>query len=408
MSDKPFLFVLGMHRSGTSALAGVINRLGFNAGSAVLEPQEDNPQGFWENSSVVEVHNSILRDIGSSWDDPVDVLLNKRGDEIRDRYIASIRKVLKEEFAGIDLPYLKDPRLCQFFGMWQPLLEDLEWSPRCLIIIRDPLEVAESLMKRNNMDGESAILLWLKANLNICAQTHGLRRYILSYDRLLNGTNKELAQALTVLGYAEPGENVMMEATGYIDRSQRHNKGVGISYDQCGVYGAMAEKIYQSIMLLANGSEDPDQKLFEEIGQQLEKYESISKPWIQSRARMSDNSTSYIKQCVEDAYQTLINEKVDVSNAVHVSDSVSVTEAMLDELVTAVRDRVEQAETRVQKCEAERDAYSSELMAMENELANCKASLTKSHERISENVIKPARTALEFLVKTFRKMIGGK
>ena len=66
---KKCLVVLGMHRSGTSAFAGILDLLGVNLGTRMLETQPDNPTGFFENKYVVLANDCILETLNSSWYD---------------------------------------------------------------------------------------------------------------------------------------------------------------------------------------------------------------------------------------------------------------------------------------------------------------------------------------------------
>ena len=69
-SPPEALLILGMHRSGTSALARVVNLLGAQLGSRLLEPQTGiNKQGFWEHADVVSGHEALLGDLDSAWYD---------------------------------------------------------------------------------------------------------------------------------------------------------------------------------------------------------------------------------------------------------------------------------------------------------------------------------------------------
>ena len=72
MVGKKNIVVLGMHRSGTSMFAEIISRLGFYTGETeeLLEPQEDNPKGFWERRDVVQLNDLILEEAGGSWFNP--------------------------------------------------------------------------------------------------------------------------------------------------------------------------------------------------------------------------------------------------------------------------------------------------------------------------------------------------
>ena len=63
------LLVLGVHRSGTSSLAGVLRLLGVELGTRLLAPHKDvNERGFWEQSDIVALHNRLLDSLGSRWD----------------------------------------------------------------------------------------------------------------------------------------------------------------------------------------------------------------------------------------------------------------------------------------------------------------------------------------------------
>ena len=63
------IVVLGMHRSGTSALTGMLHSLGIHLGPEedLKSPQKDNPQGFWENNTLVEFNDRLLNRANSSW-----------------------------------------------------------------------------------------------------------------------------------------------------------------------------------------------------------------------------------------------------------------------------------------------------------------------------------------------------
>ena len=64
------LLVLGMHRSGTSALTRVLNLLGASLGDDLMPPGDDNPLGFWEHLGIVSVHEALLVALERRWDDP--------------------------------------------------------------------------------------------------------------------------------------------------------------------------------------------------------------------------------------------------------------------------------------------------------------------------------------------------
>lgn len=69
--EKICILVLGMHRSGTSALAGLFNRLGVALPEGdLIGASKSNPSGHFEPEEVVRIHDRILSETGSGWSDP--------------------------------------------------------------------------------------------------------------------------------------------------------------------------------------------------------------------------------------------------------------------------------------------------------------------------------------------------
>ena len=65
------VLVLGMHRSGTSALTRVLNLLGLDAGRDVLMgASESNPTGHWEVERLTSFNDRLLDDRGGRWSAP--------------------------------------------------------------------------------------------------------------------------------------------------------------------------------------------------------------------------------------------------------------------------------------------------------------------------------------------------
>ena len=64
------ILVLGMHRSGTSALARLIGHLGAGLPADAIEAHADNARGYWESAAIVKAGDQLLRVARSSWFDP--------------------------------------------------------------------------------------------------------------------------------------------------------------------------------------------------------------------------------------------------------------------------------------------------------------------------------------------------
>ena len=193
------LLVLGMHRSGTSALTRVLNLLGASLGDDLMPPGDDNPLGFWEHQGIVSVHEALLVALDRRWDDPRpmpdgwldSVPARKAGD--------AIAAILRRDFAGVQLWAVKDPRLCRLMPLWRRVLAGLGIEPRVLLVSRHPGEVAGSLLRRDGLPIAIGELLWARYLLDAVRGSDGCRRGMVAYDDLLadwRGAVHRINQAL--------------------------------------------------------------------------------------------------------------------------------------------------------------------------------------------------------------------
>jgi len=144
--------ILGMHRSGTSMVAGALAAGGVFVGNAgdLLSDQDDNPLGFWERSDVVSLNDSILAASDSAWfNPPADVLPASPDDKDN---IESILSGMPADRSWL----VKDPRMVLTWPLWQSALAD----PLLVFVYRDPCTVAMSLQRRNGFPLSLGLALW--------------------------------------------------------------------------------------------------------------------------------------------------------------------------------------------------------------------------------------------------------
>ena len=184
--SRKAIVVLGMHRSGTSALCGALDLLGVNFGKHLMPANEANPKGYWEHPEIVALHDELLRSLGSRWDDdrplPPDWVERDISLEIRSLLI----RVLERDFAHASLLGLKDPRMCRLMPLWFPLFEKLGLKPYFVLVVRHPSEVAQSLAKRDGIDHALSYLLWLQHTLEAEAVMRRHKRSFVDYDEMLD------------------------------------------------------------------------------------------------------------------------------------------------------------------------------------------------------------------------------
>ena len=154
------LVVLGMHRSGTSALTGTLEKLGAWVGETI-PASEENPKGYFENRYVGAHNEKILLSINSKWDDLFYEIKTLTSRDL-ETFTAEAVAILEAQFANRALFAIKDPRLCLIFPIWENALNRLSIQISVIIPFRNPFEVAASLAKRNNFSLEKSFILWAK------------------------------------------------------------------------------------------------------------------------------------------------------------------------------------------------------------------------------------------------------
>jgi hypothetical protein len=180
------LVVLGMHRSGTSAVAGMFAQAGFAAGvgADVLPPAEDNPEGFFERLSVIGVNDELLGAAGGNWDAPPTRQALAEAAEAPNgpqSGIGPLLERLRHEAAGAPL-LLKDPRLDLTLPAWDPFLGE---DPVLVHVSRHPVEVARSLHRRGKYPLAVGLALWEAYASEALNALRGRRVLAVTYHRFM-------------------------------------------------------------------------------------------------------------------------------------------------------------------------------------------------------------------------------
>jgi hypothetical protein len=139
----PGIIVLGSHRSGTSALAGVLSILGLNFGGDLIPADPGvNEKGYYENRDIVEFNNRLLESLGSGWYDVFEFPPDWADLLTKTEFPGKLSEIFLKGFSTQNNWAIKDPRLCRLLPFWKHQLEVLGSDTYCAFVLRNPIEVA--------------------------------------------------------------------------------------------------------------------------------------------------------------------------------------------------------------------------------------------------------------------------
>ncbi len=163
-----------------------------------------------------------------SWDDPCNApqewFCSTAAAKFRDRLEQPLRRDFEESRRFV----VKDPRLCRLIPLWIPVLKAISATPKFVFVIRNPLEVAASLKKRDNIPPGQALLLWLRHLIEAESATQPFLRVFrvfVNYEDLLHdwrGVMREVSTKLD-LGWEIDSTPLHTQIGEFLSRSDRHH-----------------------------------------------------------------------------------------------------------------------------------------------------------------------------------------
>lgn len=218
--DSKCIFILGMHRSGTSAFAGALETVGFDLGDNLLPSNAFNEKGYFEDRDFYQLNDKILASYGRKWDSLTPFALNPR-----DLFKEKIQSLFIEKFSKSNNCVIKDPRISLLFPLWKSSLEEIGVKCYAVIAYRDPREVAESLKRRDRTSILKSILLWLNYTLEAELSTRGsVQRMFVHYDDFLRHPVKHIQQLIEICkSEIKLDKDILSQVSHFIDPSLKHH-----------------------------------------------------------------------------------------------------------------------------------------------------------------------------------------
>ena len=280
---KKLVVVLGMHRSGTSALTRGLTVLGAELGNNLLEANEQvNAKGFWEDKDILRLNIELMQALGLDWDVLSPISVADCNSEIARQFIPQALNILKNKLASVTLFAIKDPRVSILLPFWQQVFSLLDIEVYYLIASRNPKSVMHSLAKRDHFLPEKSYHLWQNYMLACLKYTQDQPRLVIDFDLLMTQPAVQLARIAELLSVPFSSENKVFDEyeKEFLDNSLRHTQYEFADLQQDEHITLSQQRLYQLLTELANENIDFDSKEYTRLFKRLTTEYRVIKPLL--------------------------------------------------------------------------------------------------------------------------------
>jgi hypothetical protein len=311
--QKRLVVVLGMHRSGTSAITRSLSVMDVSLGNNLIPPVElNNAKGFWEDVEINAINNQMLLALGTDWyrlapieQDDIE-LLNKKG------YLIGAVTLLCQKTEGVTVLGLKDPRIIKLLPFWQKVIEKCKLNPSYVITLRHPLSVVKSLAQRDGLDARHGYLLWMGHVIASLSGTNGCDRVLVDYDCLMQSPEFEVNRIAKSLDFKVDPMELQVYQAEFLDENLRHT---AFSLDDLMFDKACPQlvlEIYKVLLDVASDKIDiAAQELQNKIFCWAEEFERLKAPLMLADKLFSEKVSNF--EQIASLHQTLVERDAELS-----------------------------------------------------------------------------------------------
>ncbi len=226
MLNRYAIVILGMHRSGTSALTRMLGLLGCTLPATLVPANRTNPAGHWESRPICDFDDEVFAAAGTHWLDWLPLNPDFPRSAVWPGLVKRARALLRSEFDTASLFVVKDPRMCRLADLWLDAIDAEKVEPLVVLMLRHPLEVSSSLVGSGYpVDDGYGKLLWLRHLLSAEAATRGRRRAVVTFDGLMTNWEAVTERLTADLGVHWPCRTALVanEVDTFLSSSLRHH-----------------------------------------------------------------------------------------------------------------------------------------------------------------------------------------
>ncbi|MEZ8724095.1 sulfotransferase family protein, partial [Vibrio pomeroyi] len=221
MNNRKVIVVLGMHRSGTSAITKSLELFGVNLGEKLYGASFDNPKGFWEDEECLRINQELLSINGYEYNSIIKAP-DLENEKVKSLFLEAV-SIVARNVERYKLWAFKDPRTCRLLEFWQSVFEKVGCEVNYIFVSRNPISVAKSLNKRNHLDLESSYFLWAQ-HVYMAVSTMKHRCLFLDYDDFMDNNKNNISKISNFLNVVPNNDKVSEYSTEFLSNKLRHTK----------------------------------------------------------------------------------------------------------------------------------------------------------------------------------------
>jgi hypothetical protein len=261
-AQRRLVLVVGVGRSGTSLLAGVLGQLGLHIPVPEVKANDTNPRGFGEPRWAVDFHTRLLRRARVTVNDSRPVAWEATGATAGDAQLrAELGGWLREQFAVSDRVVVKDPRTVWFLPLWRACADELGLETSFVTMLREPAEIVASAKKSYGdwQTDASRASAWLNMTLETERSTRGTRRAFVRYEDLMADWEREIRRVGELTGdgaLAGVTRGAYPSVDAFVDPTLHRNRVHWDSHDVPESVRVLADDVWEQIQGLARPDGD--------------------------------------------------------------------------------------------------------------------------------------------------------
>lgn len=216
------IIVMGMHRSGTSMVTGLLKIIGVHLGPDIelMGPGKDNPTGFFEHKRLSGVNVRVFERLGGDWQNlPKFGKDWEKSDSVNDLKMEGAQ-IMARLFSYAPIWAFKDPRNSFTYPFW---CDAARCPTKALIVMRNPVDVARSLAARQGFPLSKGIELWHEYTKSALSVTKHVPRLIMVYEDFLAQFEVGLASLSAFVGIKD-WRTKLKEARAFAREDLRHHR----------------------------------------------------------------------------------------------------------------------------------------------------------------------------------------